>query len=104
LTYKGLSLTKGPWALITAVARSGTASAEFATAFREVDELSVIDQRRQFPSKLEDFLHRGIESGRIAKWVAEIASYREFIEPLYECDATIRDDVRARVLVSALAR
>jgi hypothetical protein len=104
MTYDGLFLTKGPWAVISAVARSGTASAEFASTFREVDELSVVDPQRRFASKLEDFLQRGIESGRIARWVAEIASYREFIEPLYECDATIRDDVRVHILVNALAR
>jgi hypothetical protein len=104
LRYEGLSLTKGPWALIGAVARSGTASAEFVRVFEEVDATRVIDPGRKFASKMEEFLQRGIEAKLIARWVAEMASYRELVEPLYEADATIRDDVRARFLVAALRR
>jgi hypothetical protein len=104
LKYDGLYLTKGPWALISAIAKSGKASAEFTATFEEVDSLHVVDPGRKFASKLEDFLQRGIETGRIGQWIREMSSCVQFVEQLYESDATIRDEVRMRVLVNALAR
>jgi hypothetical protein len=102
MLFEYLFLTKGPWALISECEKTGKMSGPFVAAFREVSGLSVVDPKRLFPSRLEDFLHRGIRDKRLADWIMEINACREVLEGLYEPDATICDPGRAALLAESV--
>lgn len=100
----GLSMTRGPWKLISECVSHGHVSQDLKDTVNWIKGTDLADEKRQMCSDIDELIFQGLEKRRLCDWILEISKCTQEVSMFYHSSATLADPARAQFVVTHIQK